>query len=113
MNKIFNKAQNQMAFLKCGIQGMAGSGKSFTATKIATGLHKYIKATKPVYFLDTETGSDFLIKEFEKENVPLFVAKTRAFTDLVYSVDEAEKEAEILIIDSITHFWCELWNIFF
>jgi hypothetical protein len=97
-----------MAYLKMGIYGQAGAGKSYTAARIAIGLHQYAKLKKPVAWADTETGSDFLRIKFEAANISLFVAKTRAFQDLLTIVDEAEKEGSILIIDSITHFWNEI-----
>lgn len=105
---IFQKAQNEMAYLKAGFYGEAGSGKSFTSSQIAIGLVKYIKAKKPVMYFDTETGSDFLIRQFEEAGIELHAAKTRAFADLLVAVDEAEKSASVMIIDSITHVWNEL-----
>lgn len=105
---IFQKAQNEMAYLKAGFYGEAGSGKSFTSSRIAIGLVKYIKAKKPVMYFDTETGSDFLIRQFKEAGIDLHTAKTRAFSDLLVAVDEAEKTASVMIIDSITHVWNEL-----
>jgi len=105
---ILQPAKKEMAYLKMGIYGEAGSGKTFTASLIAIGLHEYIKSKKPIAFADTETGSDFLIPKFEAKNIKLIRAKTRAFQDLLVIVDEAEKESSILIIDSITHFWNEV-----
>jgi hypothetical protein len=40
--------------------------------------------------------------------IEIHTAKTRAFKDLLTAVDEAEKNASILIIDSISHFWKEV-----
>jgi hypothetical protein len=97
-----------MAYLKLGIYGEAGSGKSFTSSLVAVGLSKLLHSTKPVGFVDTETGSDFLIPMYEREGVGLVRTKTRAFSDLLAIVDEAEKECSVLIVDSITHFWNEL-----
>jgi hypothetical protein len=97
-----------MAYLKAGFYGEAGSGKSFTSSQIAIGLVKYIKAKKPVMYFDTETGSDFLIRQFKDAGIELHTAKTRAFADLLVAVDEAEKSASVMIIDSITHVWNEL-----
>jgi hypothetical protein len=105
---VFQKAQNEMAYLKAGFYGEAGSGKSFTSSQIAIGLVKYIKAKKPVMYFDTETGSDFLIRQFTDAGIELHTAKTRAFSDLLVAVDEAEKSASVMIIDSITHVWNEL-----
>lgn len=112
MKEIFKEAENTSAFLKCGIQGFAGSGKTFTACQIAIGLHNYIKSKKPIYFIDTETGADFLMPKFVEAKIKLFTSKTRAFSDLCLAVDEAEKNGSILIIDSITHFWNEVMQAF-
>jgi len=105
---LLQKAKPEMAYLKLGIYGEAGSGKTFTSSKVAIGLHEHIKADKPVAFADTETGSDFVMPIFKKAKIDLLVAKTRAFADLLTVVDEAEKNCSVLIVDSITHFWNEL-----
>jgi hypothetical protein len=88
--------------------GFAGSGKTFTATLVAIGLQKYIKSEKPIAFIDTETGSDFVLPKFKAAGIELITAKSRAFVDLVAVTREAEKRCDILIIDSITHFYVEL-----
>jgi hypothetical protein len=106
--KLFKAAEPEVAFLKMGIYGSQGSGKTRTASNVAIGLYKHIQAKKPVYFLDSETGSDYVRPLFEKEKIPFFNAKSRAFSDLLEALKEAEKEASIFIVDSITHFWDEL-----
>lgn len=105
-------AENKQAYLKAGIQGFAGSGKTYTAAQIAIGLHKYIKSKKPVSMLDSETGSDYVLPLFRKEKIELLSAKSRAFVDLVGITQEAMKVSDILIIDSLTHFWDELRTSF-
>lgn len=110
---LFSKAENTQAYLKMGLMGLAGSGKTFTATQTAIGLSNLLKERnlieggRPVFFADTETGSSYVKHQFDRAGVELFTAKTRAFSDLVPIVNEAEKEAGILLIDSITHFWRE------
>lgn len=94
--------------LKAGIFGFAGSGKTFTAAKIAIGLHKYIKSDKPVLFIDTETGSSYVKELFKKEGVPIQGMKTRAFVSLMGGLKEAVDGGNILLIDSVTHFWQEI-----
>jgi hypothetical protein len=101
-------ASNEQAFLKAGFLGFAKSGKSFTVSKIAIGLHKFIDSKNPVAFLDTETGSSYVLPMFKKEGVELLTAKSRAFVDLLSIGRESEKTCDILIIDSISHFWTEL-----
>lgn len=110
---LFSPAEHTQAYLKAGLMGLAGSGKTFTATSVAIGLIQYLQergveyANKPVYFLDTETGSDYVKPQFDAAGIKLMQAKTRAFSDLVPAVLEAEKNGSLLLIDSITHFWTE------
>ena len=113
-NMIFKKAEITQAYLKAGVMGFAGSGKTFTASHIAIGLVQRMRelglngAENPVMFLDTETGSDWVKYIFDVNGIELFTAKTRAFIDLVPAVKEAENSGSVLIIDSISHFWREL-----
>jgi hypothetical protein len=111
---LFTPAESTSAFLKMGLLGFAGSGKTKTASITAIGLVQYARsrqveyATRPVFFLDTETGSDWVKPDFDKAGIPLMVAKTRAFVDLLTAVEEAQKSGSLLLIDSISHFWKEL-----
>lgn len=106
--KLLRKASNQTAYLKAGIMGFAGSGKTFTAAEIAIGLANDVGNKKPVAFFDTETGSDFLIKRFEESGVEFFVVKTKSFKDLLDFMKEAEQVCSVAIIDSISHVWQDL-----
>jgi hypothetical protein len=105
---ILTEAKPEAAFLKLGLYGEAGSGKTFTASKVAIGLRQYIKSDKPIAFADTETGSDYVRHLFVEVGIKLMSAKTRAFSDLLAITDEAEKECSVLIVDSISHYWTEL-----
>jgi hypothetical protein len=110
---LFKKAESTSAYLKAGLLGFAGSGKTYTATELAIGIallineKKLKEAGRPIYFLDTETGSDYVTPKIRAAGLEIFTAKTRAFVDLIAAVDECEKEGSVLIIDSITHFWRE------
>lgn len=110
---LFKPAEHTQAYLKAGFMGLAGSGKTHTSSNVAIGLIEHLKglgieyANRPVYFLDTETGSDYVKPLFDKHGIKMMQAKTRAFSDLVPAVREAEKEGSLLLIDSITHFWTE------
>lgn len=105
---IFKPATNTMAFAKVGLLGFAGSGKTRTAWEIARGLHEAIGSKKPIAMLDTETGSDFLIPLAKQAGIEMVVSKTRAFVDLIDGIREAEGVADILHIDSVSHFWVDL-----
>lgn len=103
---MLKKATNRMAYAKIGLYGTAGSGKTRTATEIAIGLHKAIGSKKPVVAFDTEPAFSFVLPLFQKAGIELLIAdESRALTDLMKFMDEAEKVSDIVIIDSITHVW--------
>lgn len=107
---LFKKSDMGHSHLKAGIMGLAGSGKTYTASSIAIGLVGYIqergaKAHKRVAFVDTENGAAWVAPRFEKAGIEFVVARTRALTDLSEAIREASEAADVLIIDSITHFW--------
>lgn len=102
--------------LKAGIFGFAGSGKTFTSAKIAIGLWKMLNKVngynKPVLFIDSETGSSYVKKLFDEAGVPIQGIKTRAFVTLLAGMREAIAGGNILLIDSISHFWQEIMNAY-
>lgn len=104
--KLLKPAVNRMAFGKVGIYGSAGSGKTRTATEIAIGIHKAIKSQKPIAAFDTEPAFGFVLPFYQKAGIELLVAdESRALIDLMAFMDEAEKNCDVAIIDSITHVW--------
>lgn len=111
---LFKPAEVTSAYLKMGLLGFQGSGKTKTGTRAAIGLIQHMQArgvayaNKPALFLDTETGSDWVIPDFKAAGISLQTAKTRAFSDLLAAVQEAEANGSVLLIDSITHFWKEI-----
>lgn len=97
-----------MAYSKVGLYGEAGSGKTFTAAQIAIGLHQSAKLQKPVGMFDTEPAASYIIPLFEDAGIDFLVYdESRALSDLMSFMDEAEQECSIVIIDSITHVWRE------
>ena len=115
---LFKKAESTSAYLKAGFLGGQGGGKTRTATELAIGIAKLSRdrklkeAGKPIYFIDSETGSDYVKHIIERQGFELQQAKTRSFVDLLTAIDEAEKHGSALIIDSITHFWREFVNAY-
>lgn len=103
---LLKPAKNRMAYAKVGLYGTAGSGKTRTATEIALGLHKAIGSKKPIAAFDTEPAFSFVLPLFEAAGIELLVAdESRALSDLMTFMDEAEAACDIVIIDSITHVW--------
>lgn len=111
---IFQKATNTQAYLKAGIMGFAGDGKTYTAASIAIGLVELMRqrdlpaGSKPVMFLDSETGAAWVKHRFDEADIELQVSQSRAFTDLLAAQQEATANGSVLIVDSITHFWRDL-----
>lgn len=101
------KASNQVAFLKAGLLGFPGGGKTFSACQIAIGL-ALKSEKKAVAFFDSEGGSDHLIEHFNREQIELYVARSQKFIDLLDVCLEAEAHCSVLIVDSISHVWRDL-----
>jgi hypothetical protein len=111
VSSLFKPAINEQAFVKAGFLGFGGSGKTHTAVELAMGLSARLSGKRdkvPVAFIDSETGSDFWVEESKARGIPLLVSKTRAFSDLVVAIPEAQRIGAILVVDSISHFWAEL-----
>lgn len=108
---IFKPAEHSQAYLKAGLMGLQGSGKTFTATELAIGLVEYMRAKdlpdagKPVAFFDTETGSDWMLPRFKEAGIQLVLSRSRSLVDLRKGIEEATGTCSVLLIDSITHFW--------
>ncbi len=109
---LFKPVTNDQAFAKVGVQGLAGSGKTYTAMLIAVGIINMMKllklATKNrIVMLDTESGSSWIKPMIAAEGIDFSVSKSRSFTDLLAAIPEAETSADVLLIDSMTHYWAE------
>lgn len=103
----FEETDVEAAYLKAGLVGFGGSGKSLTATMLAVAIAK-LRGVDAISFVDTETGSDYVKPYVKSQGLRLLTKKTRSFTDLVTAVNTAEALGIPLITDSITHFWIEI-----
>lgn len=96
---MFQKAQKNVAKLRVAVAGTAGSGKTFSALRLAKGIGGKIAV------IDTEHGSASLYAdrfEFDVLNM------TPPFTPEKYveAIKAAEKNGyEIIVIDSLSHAW--------
>jgi hypothetical protein len=106
---LLKPAANNTAFLKAGMMGFEGSGKTHTAMLIAIGLTKMADKKKIAMF-DTEKGSDFWVERLKAQGIQLDVVKSRSFKDLLDTMREAEASGEYgaLIVDSISHVWAQI-----
>lgn len=105
----FKKAVKYQAKLRLGLCGLAGTGKTFSALKIATAISKLLRENKlgdgRIAVIDSERGSaskyanrfDFEVSEIEDTYSPM------VYVDKIH---EAEREGfDIIIADSISHAW--------
>ena len=96
---MFKKAQKSLSKARICIAGPAGSGKTYSALLIASGLGSRIA------MIDTEHGSGALYSDMHNYDIlelyPPF--EPRKYID---GVKEAENAGyDIIIIDSLTHAW--------
>jgi hypothetical protein len=94
----FQKATRKKAKARIGLVGPAGSGKTFSALQLAFGLGGKVAV------IDTEHGSADLYAHLGEYDV---ASITPPFTVQKYLnlIKEAEKEYDIIIIDSLSHAW--------
>jgi hypothetical protein len=106
---MFKKLENNRPFLKMAFEGFAGDGKTYTATQVAIGLHKKIKSKKPIAIFDTEKAAKALLGVFSASGIEAVVSDDqRSLKALNEAMQWCEAgNADILIIDSITHVWEE------
>lgn len=108
-NNLFKKLENNRPFLKMAFEGFAGDGKTYTATKVAIGIHKLIGSKKPIALFDTEKAFKALKPQFDEAGIEAIVNdEHRSLAALNQAIKWCEEGgADILVIDSITHVWEE------
>ncbi|MGR3310959.1 MAG: AAA family ATPase, partial [Candidatus Brocadiales bacterium] len=105
----FKKAQPKQAYLKLGIYGPPGSGKTATALLLAEGLANVTK--KRVAYVDTERGTDFYAQDVNERSwhPPAFdfdAIYSRSLDEVLRACNGLNtNEHGVLVIDSITHIW--------
>lgn len=113
--KMFLDTPNQQCFVKAGFLGFQGGGKTFTSTIVlGVGLYELGRvrgqawANKPMLFIDTENGSDWVKPILAERGIQLRVVKSRSFATLLDAVPMAEDFGGMLQVDSVTHFWRDM-----
>jgi len=97
-------------FLKAGLLGFAGSGKTYTAAKIAAGTRAYQKLTGPIAMLDTEAAAQYIAPMIRAETgKDLLGVQTRVLKDAVEFLKVCQAQGvSVAILDSVTHLWREV-----
>lgn len=101
MEVLIRKAQRSKAWLKLVIDGVSGSGKTYSALQIAKG----IGPEPRVILVDTENGSGELYSHlYEYDYIRLMPPFSPA--KYVAAIEAAVRnENNVIILDSLTHCW--------
>jgi hypothetical protein len=107
----FKPAVKEVGFAKGSIYGRPGTGKTTLLAMLLIHLSKTFHNCAPVAWLASEKGVDFVLDIFKAEGVPLLLNRSRSFVDLRNAAQDAKKEGCCAVgVDSITHFWQELFT---
>lgn len=97
------------AFLKMGLFGDTGTGKTFTAAKVLSQFIKEFCPEKSLAMFDTEPSAGYIAPMVKKiTGRELLVVTSRSFADMMDFWAICKKEGHVILIDSITHAWRNL-----
>lgn len=100
-------------YLKAGLQGGTGTGKSTTSALLQLGLSVELHGKAPVLVRDSEPGWHFLKPLFDAEGVNLIIDPGRDYKGMHDALKRAVREGCCgFVTDSITHPWAELLERF-
>lgn len=107
----FTLATKEIGYAKGSFYGPPGTGKTTILAMLLMYLSKTYHNSAPVAWLASEKGVDFVIDMFKAEGVPLLVSRSRSFVDLRAATRDAREAGCCAVgVDSITHFWQELFT---
>lgn len=97
-------------YVKAGALGFAGSGKTYTLTKLAIGIRKQFGLKGPIAMDDTEAAAQYVAPMVRAETgLDLGGIQSRALKDAIEFLKGCqERGVSVAIIDSVTHLWREL-----
>lgn len=105
MAKSFKKAVREQVWLKLAINGTSGSGKTFSALRVASGIAK--KCNSDIAFISSEKSRTlYYADKFEYDVLELDDYTPEDYIEAIQSAVEAGYK--VIIIDSLSHGWQKL-----
>lgn len=99
---LFKKATKHKRKLRLAIFGASGSGKTYSALRIATGIGGSIA------LIDTENSAELYADKFDFDVVNLKELNMKPDIDTLINIMDQAKDYKVLIVDSFSHAWKEL-----
>lgn len=105
--KLLTTLGKGQGYLKAGMLGFQGSGKTYTACLLGVATRRAFKLDGPVAFIDTENATEYIapmVRELTGQD--LVGVRTRDFNSLCDATQECvDGGISCLVVDSMTHFW--------
>lgn len=96
----FKRATRSRVYLKLAITGASGSGKTYSALRLASGI------SDKIALIDTENGSASLYADRFNFDTLDIAPPFNDFKKFIDAIKMAEKAGyDVVIIDSASHFW--------
>lgn len=100
---VFRPAKRSNQPLIVGIAGSSGSGKTFSALRLATGL----AAGKPIAMIDTENGRGLhYADQFQFLHAGLLGPfRPQRYLDAISAAEALDPRPAVIVVDSFSHVW--------
>lgn len=97
-------------YVKGGVLGFAGSGKTYTLTRLGIGIRQHFGLKGPLAMFDTEAAAQYVAPMVKKETgLDLVGYQSRALKDAIEFLRSCKEQGvAVAIVDSVTHLWREV-----
>ena len=99
---MFQKAKKTKTYMRIFISGVSGSGKTYSALRLAKGIVS--KSKGDICVIDTEHGKSAMNSEWVDFKISI-IDSPFIVEDYTKEIKEAIDKCDVLIIDSISHAW--------
>lgn len=101
------------AYLKMGVFGHTGTGKTYTVARVLSQFIREFRPDSQLAMFDTEGGAEYIAPMvLEVSGKPLLVIHSPGFAELIQFADLVRERGFVAFCDSITHPWRDLCDKF-